>query len=99
MITMHWWWLLVWPAVAFGGTWWTGSYAYRRARRLNREHAIRIRLVDLSGNEWFNTTCEELNFIHRYGGQDEPPWQTLEVIRGAVSTVRLQVAPAHPGSK
>lgn len=79
--------------VGFWATWWSG----RRARRRERRHEIRIRLVDDgTGVDWLNVTCEQLNVIRRYGGQDDPPWQTLETIytQGGLP-VRLQVAPAH----
>ena len=92
---------LVWSYVTSGvigalvgvwAVWWSG----RRERRRQRRHEVRIRLVDLQQNEWLNVTCTQLDVIRRYGGQDEPPWQTLETIRDADGRLfRLQVAPAH----
>jgi hypothetical protein len=91
------WWLgfLVNAAVGIaagaGASWHVG----RRRRRQERRHEVRLRLVDRAGLEWMDVTCQDLAVIRRWGGQDDPPWQTLHVIpRG--SEVRLQVAPAHP---
>jgi hypothetical protein len=77
--------------VGAASTWWTS----RRSRRRERRHEVRIRLVDLAGNDWLNVTCHELGVIRRYGGQDDPPWQTLETIGPRAIGFRLQVAPAH----
>lgn len=95
-VTFSWWWLLAYPLMGAGMGGWSAWWTSRRERRRERRHEVRIRLVDPAGNAWLNVTCHELAVIRRYGGQDDPPWQTLETIGPRAAGFRLQVAPVHP---
>jgi hypothetical protein len=90
-----WWWVQVYLYPAVVGTVLglvSAVLTDRRRRRRERRHEIRLRLVDGNGLEWVNSTCHALSLARRYGGQDDPPWMTIETFEGGK---RLQIAPAH----
>jgi hypothetical protein len=68
-------------------------YVWRRARKQERAHRMRIGLFDRAGERWLDIDCEQLGVWYRYGALDRghDGWAELQQI-GEVSLRARPVA-------